>query len=517
MIRNANLLYLGSILLVVFLGGAAQRWHMGWGLIFTEVVCILLPTLLMLRREGTPWSEALAWRPAPRLAVMLAIPIGLGTWALGALLTGIMVAITGYQAPSPAMPTGIGAIAFFLALTLFAPVCEEILFRGYLFKAYAQWGVRAALVAPALLFAFYHLRLQGLPGLLPAAFAFGFLRWRTGSLHPGIAAHFAQNAMAGSLALLPMVGVEPPVALLAGGLPVLVLAGLAAFVLFLRLTPAPAGAPVPPGPAPTGRLAQAWPLIPFAALYLYVGGVEAGFLPGISATTAVPQDPPALRAASIDQPRTWRYEMRNVDGEAVGSMDCRLAPESDTYVITCRSSNRAWRIERGNSVYQSDANTSDTVMRWSRSDLRLLELTQNTGFGEGGFRREVHVAPAGQGLHLRVTSNVGREGLQELTVPSGAVFAAEWAWRLALTQFDQEQSMAVALAWPTRWSPKRNQVEPALEAGQLTIAPGGALAGRSATWVASLGTAQKAWYDAQAPHVLLKLDNGFESFHLIEN
>lgn len=91
-IRNAILLYLGTIILVLLLGGPVQSWHTGWGLIFTELVCILLPTLLMLRREGAAWADALAWRPAPLAATLLAIPVGLGCWALGVLLTSAISA-----------------------------------------------------------------------------------------------------------------------------------------------------------------------------------------------------------------------------------------------------------------------------------------------------------------------------------------------------------------------------------------------------------------------------------------
>ncbi len=57
--------------------------------------------------------------------------------------------------------TPLQALLMFLATVVAAPICEEVLFRGYLLRAYERLGGRKALVAVALLFALFHLRFQG--------------------------------------------------------------------------------------------------------------------------------------------------------------------------------------------------------------------------------------------------------------------------------------------------------------------------------------------------------------------
>ena len=83
-----------------------------------------------------------------------------------------------------------------LSITVAAPLAEELMFRGViqtrLERAMPVW---AAVVLQAVLFGVVH----GTPIQMAYAFllglAFGFLRSRTGSILPGIAAHAAFNAM----------------------------------------------------------------------------------------------------------------------------------------------------------------------------------------------------------------------------------------------------------------------------------------------------------------------------------
>ncbi|MBP2018586.1 membrane protease YdiL (CAAX protease family) [Symbiobacterium terraclitae] len=512
-VRNANLLFLGTILLVVLLGGFAQSREAGSGLIFTELVCILAPTLLALRREGADWRAAVAWRPARPEQMLLAVPIGFGAWALGAAITAVVVALTGYEAPGLTQPGSAPAgLLLFLGLTLFAPVCEEVLFRGYIYRAYALRGARTAVVVSALLFAFYHLRLQGLPGLLPAAFALGILRWRTGSLLPGVLAHAAQNSVPATVALLAALGVEVPAPWLAGMMPAMLVLGVVAFRRFLQQSPAPSGEEASGRRPARARLGELWPLIPFAVLYLCAAGAEAGLLSVPGAAPSVPKEPPALKAAVFERPEVWRYEVRNVADEVVGSMECRLTPQSASYAVDCRAEIRAWRVERENSVFQSDAVAMEISMRWSRSDLRLLELIERVMPAEGGFHQEIRIAPEGDGLRLTVYRSA-REGTSGIGLPAGAVLAEELPWRISLAGLAEEHVYTVALASPSKWDPRLKTSLPAVESAELRLTRGTAGGGKA--WQAALGDRLQAWYSPEAPHVLLRLDYMGHSYRLV--
>jgi membrane protease YdiL (CAAX protease family) len=87
------------------------------------------------------------------------------------------------------------------ALTcVMAPVCEEILFRGYFFAALSNWhGWLLAAVLTGLVFGGVHAGSAPLVDLVPLAFlgfALCVLYHRTGSLYPCIATHVINNSIA---------------------------------------------------------------------------------------------------------------------------------------------------------------------------------------------------------------------------------------------------------------------------------------------------------------------------------
>ncbi len=81
-----------------------------------------------------------------------------------------------------------------------APVCEELLFRGFIFRALCNWrGVWPAAVLTGLLFGGIHVGSAPAVDLVPLAglgFALCLLYRYTGSLYPCIAAHSLNNSLA---------------------------------------------------------------------------------------------------------------------------------------------------------------------------------------------------------------------------------------------------------------------------------------------------------------------------------
>lgn len=85
-----------------------------------------------------------------------------------------------------------------------APICEEVLFRGFVFTALRNWrGVWPAAVITGLLFGAVHAGSAPPADLVPLAvlgFGLCLLYYQTGSLYPCIAAHSLNNSLAfGSL------------------------------------------------------------------------------------------------------------------------------------------------------------------------------------------------------------------------------------------------------------------------------------------------------------------------------
>lgn len=123
---------------------------------------------------------------------------------------------------------GTGLLLLSAGLTcVVAPICEEFLFRGYIFRALYNWrGLWPAALITALIFGGVHAGSAPAVDLLPlAALGFGLcLLYRyTGSLYPCIVAHSLNNSIA--FGALEGWGWQTPV-LLVSALAVIALLGL---------------------------------------------------------------------------------------------------------------------------------------------------------------------------------------------------------------------------------------------------------------------------------------------------
>jgi len=141
-----------------------------------------------------------------------------------------------------AQSTGLGRVAIVFAIVVTAPIFEELVFRGYLWRLVSMiapgW---VALVVTTLLFAAFHMDAVQSTALLPTALFLGWLRLRSGSILPGIVAHFVNNgvgALSGILATTEATDSLPLVWAVAGA--AFTVAVSAAAALVVRRSPPPA-------------------------------------------------------------------------------------------------------------------------------------------------------------------------------------------------------------------------------------------------------------------------------------
>jgi membrane protease YdiL (CAAX protease family) len=132
---------------------------------------------------------------------LLLAPVGaIGTYLLATTLLGLINSFLGIT--STGEVEGIREASepgwwVPVLLTCAAPaIFEELAFRGCIQSSLSRvLAQRDALIITALLFAILHLSLFSLPHLLVMGLTLGVMRWRSGSLYPGMILHFCHNLL----------------------------------------------------------------------------------------------------------------------------------------------------------------------------------------------------------------------------------------------------------------------------------------------------------------------------------
>ncbi len=524
-----NLLLLVGLILIIlngwYLYDIGPKFLTG---ILVEILLAIL-TLLFIKMEALPVREVLRWRWPGWGAIGLSVVVGAGFWMIGIVVNLLSMVIFGYSTPvSPAAYPGNGleVLLFATATVIAAPICEEILFRGYVQRAYGARRRWVGWVIAAIIFAMYHLRFQGALPLLPVALVLGYVAWRNDALLPSIIVHAVYNGfstlvMAG-LILLPF---EPflilVIAMVVFGL---ILAPLALAALWwMRRTTQP--------PTPDlrrrdwGWVRRTWPL-PLAVMLLIYGYVATteyivGRHPERLAEAQVELDAPA----AWDTPTRWRYEIRNMLDEPIGEATCELTPAPTHFDLACRAAYdafdiaadlpvdlSAWDIDlsRFDLALTGEATAWHQQARWSRPDLQLEAL-------EGGYQvgeeRATYSLASGE---LRIGGRVVSD-----TVASEALFAREWPWRMTALPFEIAYGARHPLLSVTSEGEYQSRaryvmvrdgepvwtVDENVLAWRVTVAEEGAADGASAL---------SAWYDAEPPHTLVRYDDGAVTYVLEE-
>ena len=498
------------MVLILTIGSYVQSLSLGWGLLATELVLILLPTLLFIRVSRLPARDVLALRwPGGRLVALGALA-GAGIWGLDIGLQGLATAVLGYAPQSGLALVGddpLSLTTFVLALAVAAPLCEEALFRGYLLSAYGRYPTLRAWLSVALLFAFFHLQFSGLLGLLPIALLLGGLAQRSRSLAPSIAAHMANNSMAAALTVLTTLTPELAAGqALTAALCCLMLVGpavtAAALWAFWRETrkpdrPAPEAVPTPASPpAVSGR--AYWPLAGAGVLYVVVAGLEVvmGRFPQVLTERTLRLEP-----APWTQAETLTYDMWNVVNESVGTAACTLTPEGGTIAFDCLAWQQRFEVKVGNSQYAGGRYELRQSGHWDAATMQLLDARLDFAGEYGGWSAEV----APQATGLGVTLN----GAGPAALPADAVMAAEWPLRLMALPFGRRMYFGSQFSLVELGiSNPSGELTPSLvlvKGEEDLRTPSGA---DVPTYKVVVGQ-QTAWYTTAWPHTLLRYNDGY--------
>lgn len=159
--------------------------------------------LMVVERRRVPWSAIGFRRVGPGLLLAM-VPAGFVLLILNILLILPVTFFLGLGDPDAANSqdqvfdpnggmTGFEALLLAIPLVVLAPIVEEILFRGLLYRYLrGRLGVVLAVLLSALIFAVLH---AVIPPLFLMGILLAILAQRSGSLLPGIVLHATNNAL----------------------------------------------------------------------------------------------------------------------------------------------------------------------------------------------------------------------------------------------------------------------------------------------------------------------------------
>lgn len=143
---------------------------------------------------GPAAVPALAIRGAGWRPIVLGI---VGTLAVSIAVSRFGPEVKGMEEVQEIVRQPHALVASILLLGVLAPLVEELIFRGLVYGwLEGRWGWPVAFVVSSLAFAAAHFERAHVIDVLPLGLLFGWLRRRTGSLLPSLAAHIVNNGFA---------------------------------------------------------------------------------------------------------------------------------------------------------------------------------------------------------------------------------------------------------------------------------------------------------------------------------
>lgn len=197
---GANILYLGVMVLFVSVGYVAQKWDFNYGILITEFLLVALPTILYTKAMGASVKRELRFNSLSLTDTLLVVVAFISAYFVAVffnLIGEILISMMG-NLIIPDIPFATDTAEYIVLLFIIAGsagICEEILFRGFILRAYERIGMWKGIIITALLFSILHLNIQNILAPFFLGLVLGFVVYKTNSIFAGILGHFINNAI----------------------------------------------------------------------------------------------------------------------------------------------------------------------------------------------------------------------------------------------------------------------------------------------------------------------------------
>lgn len=203
-IFEVNILYLVLGVALLVIGGLAQSVNIYGGLIVTEYILILLPSILFLKFRGYPIRETLRLKAISFKQIIYITFIMIFSYPIAVLFNSAVISLIsrfGEILPSSVpIPESSGEFLLGVFVIALAPgICEEVMFRGVIMRGYESLSYKKNILITSILFGMFHFNIMNFAGPIFLGIILAVLVYKTDSLFASIYAHFLNNFIALSI------------------------------------------------------------------------------------------------------------------------------------------------------------------------------------------------------------------------------------------------------------------------------------------------------------------------------
>lgn len=200
-IFQVNIFYLITGFLLLFVGSIVQSIEIYSGLLITEYILVLIPSILYIKMKGLSIKNTLKLNKISLKQIIYICGISIFTYPVAVFLNLIVITILtsfGEIFPSGVPMTSDPKVFLFslFVIAISPAICEEIMFRGVIMNEYENISKRQAIIFSAILFGIFHVNIQNLVGPILLGIIFGITVYKTNSIYASMIGHAINNGIA---------------------------------------------------------------------------------------------------------------------------------------------------------------------------------------------------------------------------------------------------------------------------------------------------------------------------------
>ncbi len=170
-------------------------------LLINEFVIILIPCIVYIVKNKISLRETLGFRKLKALPALLITLMSVPGYFVALAVNYLVILLLQQVGKLPTVPIPSPQnipelIIGILVIAVSPAICEELLHRGLLLRAYEKRGSYKAIIITSFFFGLFHMDITNFLAPIFWGAIFGYFALRTGSIFAGMLAHFLNNAIA---------------------------------------------------------------------------------------------------------------------------------------------------------------------------------------------------------------------------------------------------------------------------------------------------------------------------------